>query len=98
MGTEHAGYLGSLSGNAAKAPPASILTRYNTVFNEIFNDPEFAKKWEASGSPVFGGSAQKFSVLILSEAERLGALVKELGIQADWFRYHFLPIVVSHAV
>jgi len=68
---------------APTGTPASILTRYNTVFNEIFNDPEFAKKWEASGSPVVGGSAQKFSALILSEAERLGALVKELGIQAD---------------
>ncbi|MEI8400286.1 MAG: tripartite tricarboxylate transporter substrate binding protein [Alcaligenaceae bacterium] len=68
---------------APTGTPASILTRYNTVFNEIFNDPEFAKKWEASGSPVVGGSAQKFSTLILSEAERLGALVKELGIQAD---------------
>jgi len=68
---------------APAGTPASILTRYNTVFNEIFNDPEFAKKWEASGSPVVGGSAQKFSALILSEAERLGALVKELGIQAD---------------
>ena len=68
---------------APTGTPASILTRYNTVFNEIFNEPEFAKKWEASGSPVVGGSAQKFSALILSEAERLGALVKELGIQAD---------------
>jgi len=68
---------------APTGTPASILTRYNAVFNEIFNDPEFAKKWEASGSPVVGGSAQQFSMLILSEAERLGALVKELGIQAD---------------
>ena len=68
---------------APAGTPTSILTRYNTLFNEIFNDPEFAKKWEASGSPVVGGSAQKFSALIFSEAERLGALVEELGIQAD---------------
>jgi tripartite-type tricarboxylate transporter receptor subunit TctC len=68
---------------APTGTPASILTRYNTVFNEIFNDPEFAKKWEASGSPVVGGSAEKFSAVIVSEAERWGALVKELGIQAD---------------
>ena len=68
---------------APAGTPTSILTRYNTVLNEIFKDSEFSKKWEAIGTPVVGGSASSFSALIISEAERLGALVKELGIQAD---------------
>lgn len=63
--------------------PAAIITRYNTALNEIFNDPEFRKKWEAIGSEVIGGSASDFSALILSEADRLGALVKSLGVQLD---------------
>jgi tripartite-type tricarboxylate transporter receptor subunit TctC len=66
----------------AKTPPA-IITRYNTALNEIFNDPDFRKKWEAIGSEVIGGSASDFSALILSEADRLGALVKGLGVQLD---------------
>ena len=66
----------------AKTPPA-IIARYNTALNEIFNDPDFRKKWEAIGSEVIGGSASNFSALILSEADRLGALVKGLGVQLD---------------
>ncbi len=66
----------------AKTPPA-IIARYNTALNEIFNDPDFRKKWEAIGSEVIGGSASDFSALILSEADRLGALVKGLGVQLD---------------
>ncbi|MBZ1349590.1 tripartite tricarboxylate transporter substrate binding protein [Alcaligenaceae bacterium LF4-65] len=66
----------------AKTPPA-IVARYNTALNEIFSDPDFRKKWEAIGSEVIGGSASDFSALILSEADRLGALVKGLGVQLD---------------
>ena len=66
----------------AKTPPA-IIARYNTALNEIFNDSDFRKKWEAIGSEVIGGSASDFSALILSEADRLGALVKGLGVQLD---------------
>lgn len=66
----------------AKTPPA-IIARYNTALNEIFNDPDFRKKWEAIGSEVIGGSASDFSALILSEADRLSALVKGLGVQLD---------------
>lgn len=66
----------------AKTPPA-IIARYNTALNEIFNDPDFRKKWEAIGSEVIGGSASDFAALILSEADRLGALVKGLGVQLD---------------
>lgn len=66
----------------AKTPPA-IISRYNTALNEIFSDPDFRKKWEAIGSEVIGGSASDFSALILSEADRLGALVKGLGVQLD---------------
>ena len=63
--------------------PTATIARYNSVFNEIFNDPDFRKKWEAIGSEVVGGSAANFSALIVSETERLGALVKALGVQLD---------------
>jgi len=63
--------------------PTALIARYNSVFNEIFNDPDFRKKWEAIGSEVVGGSSANFSALIVSETERLGALVKALGVQLD---------------
>ena len=66
----------------AKTPQA-IVTKYNVALNEMFKDPEFAKKWEAIGSEVVGGTPEQFKALILSEADRLGALIKKLGIQLD---------------
>ncbi len=66
----------------AKTPPA-IIAKYNTALNEIFNDPEFRIRWEAIGSEVVGGTPEAFNALILSEADRLGALVKKLGVQLD---------------
>ena len=66
----------------AKTPQA-IVTRYNVALNEIFKDPEFAQRWEAIGSEVVGGTPEQFKALILSEADRLGALVKKLGVQLD---------------
>lgn len=66
----------------AKTPPA-IIEKYNKTLLEIFNDPEFRKKWEAIGSEVVAGTPQQFAALIDSESLRLGALVKELNIQLD---------------
>lgn len=66
----------------ANTPPA-IIEKYNKTLLEIFNDPEFRKKWEAIGSEVVAGTPQQFAALIDSESLRLGALVKELNIQLD---------------
>ena len=63
--------------------PQPIIEKYNTALNEIFADPEFAKRWEDIGSEVVGGPPEQFDELVRSEAERLGALISSLGIQLD---------------
>lgn len=68
---------------AAAGTPADIIAKYNTALNEIFQDPEFAKRWEDIGSEVVGGTPEQFTSLVNSEAQRLGKLVKDLGIQID---------------
>ncbi|WP_353153841.1 tripartite tricarboxylate transporter substrate binding protein [Pollutimonas bauzanensis] len=68
---------------AAAGTPADIIAKYNTALNEIFQDPEFAKRWEGIGSEVVGGTPEQFTSLVNSEAQRLGKLVKDLGIQID---------------
>ncbi|KAA0892950.1 tripartite tricarboxylate transporter substrate binding protein [Pusillimonas sp. ANT_WB101] len=68
---------------AAAGTPEPIIVKYNTALNEIFQDPEFAKKWEGIGSEVVGGTPEQFMQLVVSEADRLGVLVKELNIQLD---------------
>jgi tripartite-type tricarboxylate transporter receptor subunit TctC len=68
---------------AAAGTPESIINKYNVAINEIFQDPEFKKRWEAIGSEVVGGPPEKFTDLVKSESIRLGAIVKEAGVQLD---------------
>ena len=63
--------------------PQPIVDKLNGVFNAIFKDPAFRKKWEALGTPVVAGTAAQFGALIRSEAVRLGRVVKESGATAD---------------
>jgi tripartite-type tricarboxylate transporter receptor subunit TctC len=63
--------------------PRPIIEKYNTALNEIFADPEFAAKWQNIGSDVVGGTPEQFDELVRSEAERLGELVRSLGVQLD---------------
>jgi tripartite-type tricarboxylate transporter receptor subunit TctC len=63
--------------------PRDIVMKYNVALNEIFKDPEFVQRWEAIGSEVIGGTPEQFKALILSESDRLGTLVKKLGVQLD---------------
>ena len=63
--------------------PKPVIEKYNTALNEIFADPEFAKRWEEIGSDVVGGTPEEFDALVLSEAERLGGIIRNLGIQLD---------------
>jgi tripartite-type tricarboxylate transporter receptor subunit TctC len=63
--------------------PVAIIALYNKTLIEIFNDPDFRKKWEGIGSEIVAGTPQQFADLINSEAIRLGALVKDLNIQLD---------------
>ena len=63
--------------------PEPIVRRYNTALNEIFQDPDFARRWQAIGSDVVGGPPEQFSKLVASEADRLGGLVRSLGVKLD---------------
>ncbi len=63
--------------------PQAIVDKLNTTLNVIFKDPEFAKKWEAIGTPVVGGTAAHFGDLIKRETVRLGKIVKDAGVTLD---------------
>ena len=63
--------------------PAAIVDKLNATFNAIFAQPEFAKKWEAIGTPVVGGSAAKFAELIKKDSTRLGKVVRDAGVTLD---------------
>lgn len=68
---------------APAGTPKEIINKYNTAFNEIFQDPDFQKKWSAIGSDVVGGSPDDFAQLIDSERERTEAIIKDSGIELE---------------
>ena len=63
--------------------PAPVIQKLNTTLNAIFNDAEFKKKWEATGTPVVGGTSAQFGELIRKESIRLGQVVKNAGVTLD---------------
>jgi tripartite-type tricarboxylate transporter receptor subunit TctC len=67
---------------AARTPPA-IVAKLNGAINAVFDDPEIRRKWEAIGTPVVGGTPEKFAELIRRESLRLGQIVRESGAQLD---------------
>ena len=67
----------------AGATPAPVVAKLNETLNAIFADPAIKKRWEAIGSPIVGGTPEKFGALVLTETVRLGRIVKETGAVAD---------------
>ncbi len=63
--------------------PKPIIDKLNATLNAIFSDAEFHKKWEAIGTPVVGGTAEKFADLIKRDTVRLGKVVKDAGVTLD---------------
>ena len=61
----------------------AIIDKLNRSLNDIFAKPEFRKRWEDLGTPVIGGSPEKFGALIRSETVRLGKIVKQSGAVID---------------
>lgn len=68
---------------APAGTPKEIINKYNTAFNEIFQDPEFQKKWSAIGSDVVGGTPESFTELINSETKRAEEIIKDSAIELE---------------
>ena len=68
---------------APAGTPKAIIDKLNHSLNDIFAKPEFRKRWEDLGTPVIGGSPEKFGALIRSETVRLGKIVKQSGAVID---------------
>lgn len=68
---------------APAGTPDDIITKYNVALNEIFQDPDFQKRWTALGSEMVGGTPEQFTELVRSERIRLGAVIEESGVKLD---------------
>ena len=66
----------------AKTPP-DILARMNTAMNKVLQDPEIAKKLQAQGINVIGGTPEAARVFIEKQIDIWGKVVKDYAIKAD---------------
>ena len=66
----------------AKTPP-DIIAKMNTAMNAVMQNPEVAKKLQAQGINVIGGTPETARVFIEMQVDIWGKVVKDYGIKAD---------------
>ena len=77
-GYELTGWLGVA---APKATPRHIVLKLNAEINKALKSPNVTKGIASRGSTVIGGTAEEFSEHVRKETEKMGKLLKELGIK-----------------
>lgn len=66
----------------AKTPP-EIIARMNAEVNKAIQSPEIAKKLQAQGISIIGGTPDAARVFIDKQVDIWGKVVKDYGIKAD---------------
>ena len=66
----------------AKTPP-EIVARMNAEVNKAIQSPEIAKKLQAQGISIIGGTPETARVFIEKQIDIWGKVVKDYGIKAD---------------
>ncbi|MEO8345479.1 MAG: tripartite tricarboxylate transporter substrate binding protein [Betaproteobacteria bacterium] len=65
------------------ATPRAILQRLNTEINAVLKDPDVVQKMQASGFALVGGTPEDFAVLIKSESDKWGPVIRKAGVKVD---------------
>lgn len=63
--------------------PKPVVERLNRELRAVFAEPDFQKKWLEIGSEVVTGTPQEFGQFIQAEADKMQALIRQLGVQLD---------------
>jgi tripartite-type tricarboxylate transporter receptor subunit TctC len=63
--------------------PEGLVVRLNSEVNAILKDPGFRAKLAMLGMEPMGGTPAEFAALLISETERWGAVIRELGLKAQ---------------
>jgi tripartite-type tricarboxylate transporter receptor subunit TctC len=66
----------------AKTPP-DIIAKMNAAMNAVMQNPDVAKKLQAQGINVIGGTPETARVFIEKQVDIWGKVVKDYGIKAD---------------
>ncbi len=66
----------------AKTPP-DVIAKMNAAMNAVMQNPDVAKKLQAQGINVIGGTPETARVFIEKQVDIWGKVVKDYGIKAD---------------
>ncbi len=76
----------SLAWNGVAVPagtPAPVIARLNSEINAILKDPEVAKKMNAFGFDLIGGTPEDLGRLMQAEAAKWAPVIKNAGVKVD---------------
>lgn len=65
------------------ATPPAILARLHQELVKVLQQPDVKARLEGEGAEIFGTSPEQSAATIRSEIERMGKLIKQLGLQAE---------------
>jgi tripartite-type tricarboxylate transporter receptor subunit TctC len=68
---------------APAGTPREIVARFNTLTNEILNDPPITAKLAVQGLTIIGGPPERFADLIAREMVKWEKLLRAAGIAAE---------------
>jgi tripartite-type tricarboxylate transporter receptor subunit TctC len=68
---------------APEGTSREIVTRYNTVVNEILRDPKIVETLAKQGLTTVGGTPEALAQFVASDVAKWQRVVKEAGIQAE---------------
>src|SRR5262245_38813279 len=68
---------------APAATPDGVIGKLNGAFVQAVRDPEVVKQITDQGAEAIGSSSAEFAGFIASETERLGKLVRAVGVKAE---------------
>lgn len=68
---------------APKNVPNEVVQLLNKHMNEIIRLPDVQKKLASMGIESVGGTPQEFAAKVADDTQRVGAMIKEFGIQAE---------------
>ncbi|GAA4343276.1 tripartite tricarboxylate transporter substrate binding protein [Pigmentiphaga soli] len=66
-----------------KDTPADIVDAINRAANQVLQDPAYARRVQADGVNVRGGTPEDFDRFLASERNKWGSLLKRLDIKMD---------------
>jgi tripartite-type tricarboxylate transporter receptor subunit TctC len=65
------------------ATPPAIVARLHQELVRVLQQPDVKARLEGEGAEIFGTSPEQSAAVIRTEIERMGKLIKQLGLQAE---------------